>query len=240
MARDHARIRLDIWTDDDWRDLSAGAQWLYMRLLSHGGLSFAGVVEWRPGRLAAGAADLRAADVEMYACELLAGRFVLIDAGTEECLIRSFVKHDGLMRSPNMAAAFVKAHAAVESKAIRGVVVHELGRLYDAQADLRGFTRTDVRRVLDKAATTFDEAFETLRETLPETLRSTLPEPLPIAPPETVNPSESNPSRNPSVTPTPSPCSLSNSPPSVTAPPTRSGSATARAAIKSTRKAAQR
>jgi hypothetical protein len=234
MARDHARIRLDIWTDDDWRDLTSSAQWLYLFLLSSPSLSFAGVADWRPGRIAANATDLRRDDVEVFAAELIAGQFILVDADTEEVLIRSFVKHDGLMRSPNVAAAFVKAHAAIASPVLRAVVVDQLQRLYDAQADLRGFTRADVRKLLERRATTFEDGLETLRETLPGTLRRALPETPPGALWETLPAESSNPSGNPSANPSPTPNSLLPTPAphsSSVPPPVPQGAAAARAAL---------
>lgn len=139
MARTHARIRLDMWADDDYRELTSGAQWLYEFLLSAPATTFAGVHPWRPGTIAGHALDLSGADVEYFAGELEAGIFVVIDRDAEECLIRSFIRHDGLMASPNMAKALVKAHAQIGSVAVRGVIVHELKRLKRARPDLKGW-----------------------------------------------------------------------------------------------------
>lgn len=150
MARDHARIRLDMWTDDDFTDLTSPAQWLYLRLLSAGGLNYAGVTDWRPGRIAASSAELSANDVEMIAQELEAGDYVVIDRTSEECLVRSFVRHDGFMDKWNMAAAFATAWNAIASKAIRGAVVHELKRLHKENPEWGTWERDDVRLVLGK------------------------------------------------------------------------------------------
>lgn len=139
MPRTHARIRLDMWGDDDYRDLSHHAQWLYEFLLSSPSLAFTGVHPWRPGVIAGHAADLDAAAVETIAAELEDGLYVVIDRATEECLIRSFIKHDGLMQSPNMVKALGKAHAEIGSTALRGVVIHELKRLKRKYPDLRGW-----------------------------------------------------------------------------------------------------
>jgi hypothetical protein len=139
MARDHARVRLDIWSDDEFRDLTSGAQWLYLHLLSSPALTFVGVTDWKPGRIAGHTAELSAFDVNVYGTELVAGQFLIVDPDTEEVLIRSFVKHDGLMKSPNMAKALVKAHALIGSANLRAVIVHELKRLKRAQPDLRGW-----------------------------------------------------------------------------------------------------
>lgn len=152
MARDHARIRLDIWVDEDFTDLPSTSQWLYLRLLTHAGLSYCGVVEWRPKRLAQSAAELTGTDVEMFAAPLEERNFLVIDRETEECLVRSFVKHDGLLDKWNLAAAVARTFTAVASKPIRGAIAHELQRLREAHPDYRGWTRDDVKKVLRRVA----------------------------------------------------------------------------------------
>src|SRR5699024_3338647 len=51
MARDHGRILTAIWSDDDFRRLTVGAQHLYLMLVTDPGLSYAGVTDWRPNRI---------------------------------------------------------------------------------------------------------------------------------------------------------------------------------------------
>lgn len=157
MARDHARIRLNIWDDEDFTDLSSSAQWLYFRILSHQTLSYCGVADWRPGRYAASAGDLTASDVEAFAAELERGRFVVIDRETEEVLVRSFVKHDDLMDKWNMAAAVARTWSETSSKPIKGVIVHELHRLMGSGAAGK-WDREDVTKVLKRRRLTPTEA----------------------------------------------------------------------------------
>ena len=164
MARDHARIRLDIWADEDYVALTSTSQWLYQRLLTHGALSYCGVTEWRPGRLAKSAADLTKSDVEAFAVLLEERHFLLIDRSTEEALIRSFVKHDGLMDKWNMAAAVARTFTAVASPTLRGVIVHELTNLRKKFPDYRGWDRPDVRKILDRPAVSPAEALASLPE----------------------------------------------------------------------------
>ena len=160
MARDHARIRLDIWADDDFGSLTSSAQWLYLHLLSSPTLSFAGVADWRPARIAGRTAELTAADVEFFATELERDHYVLIDRRTEEALIRSWVKHDGLMKSPNMAKALVKAYGATASQTLRAVIVGQLHRLHEAKPELKGWT--NAATLLGRDALTPAEALEEL------------------------------------------------------------------------------
>jgi len=160
MARDHARIRVDIWADEDWRDLPSIAQWLYLQLLSSPALSFCGVTDWRPARIAALAAELKAEDVEYAANWLEEGHFIVVDRNTEEALIRSWVRHDGLVASPNMTKAMAKAHAAIGSGILRAVVVDQLERLKIKQPQLSGWK--NLGDVLRKRSLTVEEALRML------------------------------------------------------------------------------
>jgi hypothetical protein len=53
VAREKTAINVDIWGDADFRNLTAQAQSLYFKLMSHPKLDYCGVVEFHPGRLAA-------------------------------------------------------------------------------------------------------------------------------------------------------------------------------------------
>lgn len=139
MARDHARINLGIWGDDDWRDLTPAAQHLYLLILTHPELTFAGVADWRPGRLRALASGWDRSEFDRAAHELATGLYIIVDEDTEEVMIRSFVKHDGLMKQRNMAVAMAKAYAAIASQELRGVFIHELRRLREADPELKGW-----------------------------------------------------------------------------------------------------
>ena len=139
MARDHARIELNIWTDDDWLDLTPGAQHLYLVLLTHPDLSYAGVADWRPNRLRVMASRWDADDVKRAAEELARNLYIVVDEDTEEVLVRSFVRNDGLMKQPNLAKAMVKAARSIASRNIRAVLVHELLRLHEDHPDLKGW-----------------------------------------------------------------------------------------------------
>lgn len=140
MAREYAQIRLDMGTDDDFRRLSPAAQHLYFQLLISPTLSYCGVADWRPGRIAALAGGWSAKAVRIAADELAQGLFVVIDDDSEEILVRSFIKHDGLLRNPKTSVSMVNAFGAVASPRIRGVIVHELKKIRQARPDLAAWT----------------------------------------------------------------------------------------------------
>lgn len=139
MAREYARMRVDVWIDDDFRALSPAAQHLYFVLLTSPALSYCGVTDWRPGRIAALAHGWDTEQILMAAKELTERLYIVPDDVTEEVLIRSFIRHDGLMKESRVAVSMVKAFAAVASNTIRGVIVHELRRLRDEDGSLNGW-----------------------------------------------------------------------------------------------------
>ena len=129
MARDRANLRIDLWADEDWRKLSMGAQHLYTLILSHSTLSYAGVADWRPGRLAALTAGRAPDDIRRDAQELSEAAFIYADEMTEEVLVRSFLRHDGVIKHPRLHVSMAKDYAGISSDAIRAFVAFELQKL---------------------------------------------------------------------------------------------------------------
>lgn len=148
MARDRANINTNIWVDNDWRGLDDDEQRLYMLLMTHPTLSYAGVADWRPGRLAAMSRSGSRERVELAAKGLQSQRFVFIDDDTEEILIRSFLRHDGLLKQPKLAVSMANAFGSIASNEVRMVVVHELKRLHDEHPDWKAFGVPQVEGLL--------------------------------------------------------------------------------------------
>ncbi len=178
MARDRASIRVDMWGDGDYRRLSVYAQWLYMALLSHPTLSYAGVADWRPGRIAAFSEGAESSDVVDAANELMRGRFILTDDDTEEVLIRSFIKHDGLLKQPKLTVSMCNAFAAVASVRLREVIAFELQKLHGREPELKAWSVPQMQTVLWADAAPIEQH-------LPIGLGEGLPLALPIGLPKT-------------------------------------------------------
>ena len=136
VKQSYARVMRSIWSDPDFRGLSPVAQWVYFAVLTSPGTTLAGVADWRPSRLAAYAVGLPCDAVEMAGEELSEARFFCIDADTEEALIRTFVRYDGMLKQPNMAIALAKEYPKIASEQLRGVLVWELKRLKRDEPDL--------------------------------------------------------------------------------------------------------
>lgn len=139
MSREYARLLPAIWSNPDFKTLTPMAQHLYLYLFSQPDVSYAGVTDWRPKRIARHAAGWNTDDVEAAGQELADALFIIIDDDTEEALIRTFHRNDGCLRIPNMAAAVTKAYLSVASDQIKGVIIHELRRLHTDQPGLAGW-----------------------------------------------------------------------------------------------------
>ena len=151
MARDHARLYCAIWGNADFVALPAGPQRLYMLALSQPGLSYAGVVPYTPNRWARLAANTSPAQVRRDVRLLVEARFVVVDESTEEMLIRTYVHHDGVLRSPNVTIAMTKAAHQIVSPVVRKAFMRELVRLSRVDAGHAAWNAEPVRALLEEA-----------------------------------------------------------------------------------------
>jgi hypothetical protein len=98
MARSHARIVTSIWADRHFKTLSSDAQRLYFLLLSQPDLNHAGALSLTVRRWAGLSADREEALVRSSLSELEALRYIVVDYDTEEVVIRTFVRNDGVWK----------------------------------------------------------------------------------------------------------------------------------------------
>lgn len=123
MARAEARVFSAIWHDDTFKALNVGEQWLYFTLLSQGDLSPCGVLPDMPSRWAKLAAGTTSKLVAKWRDGLVAERFVVMDQTTDELLIRTLVRHDGGLKSPNLVVAVARSYGAVHSEVLREFII---------------------------------------------------------------------------------------------------------------------
>lgn len=150
MAREYAKIRTDIWGDEDWRKVSGPEKLLYFTLLSHATLSYAGVADWRPNRLAPLVDESWTVDaLRNVAASLEARHLIVTDDATEEVLVRSFIRHDGLMKQPRLAVSMSAAFTAVASVKLKQVIAFEVQKLRGEQPELACWGDARVATVLE-------------------------------------------------------------------------------------------
>ncbi|TWP47409.1 hypothetical protein FKR81_32360 [Lentzea tibetensis] len=129
MARDHARFYLSIWSDEDFIALSALAKIVYVQLCTQQKLTYAGVLDVSVKRWTRAHPDQNIDAVRAALAELDAARFVVIDHDTEELLVRSFIRRDGLYKQPNVLRAALRCAFELESPLLRKALAVELRRL---------------------------------------------------------------------------------------------------------------
>lgn len=120
-----------LWREDvDWRGLPLGAQHTYLMLLSQSDLGLAGRISLAPGRWARYTAGRTSADVRADLAILASGRrpLVAVDDETEEVLVRSKIRNDGVWKSPNLMKSALTNCQAIESPGLRRVLLDELLR----------------------------------------------------------------------------------------------------------------
>lgn len=148
MAKKFAQIRPEMWLDDEWRACTPAAQHLYFLLLTDPERSYCGVVDWKPMRIIQRAAEWTVLELMRAAVELSYKHFLVFDQDTEEVLVRSFMRHDGLLSQPRMAVSVANAFGVIGSNKLRAVVVYELLRLKKENPDLPAWEKPQMKTVL--------------------------------------------------------------------------------------------
>jgi hypothetical protein len=125
MPRTEARIKTSIWTDEDWLKLSSSAKYLYLAILSQATLNLCGCIAQTKSSWSF-ATKMTLKMVNKSLLELKREKFIIVDERTEELLVRSFIKNDGVLTKPNVIVAMAKDYLTIRSKAIRQAVIDEI------------------------------------------------------------------------------------------------------------------
>lgn len=148
MAREKASINLEVWADTSFRALTAPAQGLYFKLMSHPKLDYCGVTEFHPGRLAALSNEQTVDEVMIAASELSETHWIVVDQETDEVMVRGYLRHDGVLRQPRLAVSCALAYSAVASNKIRAVIVHEIQRFKRENPELPAWDKPQMKTLL--------------------------------------------------------------------------------------------
>lgn len=153
MAREFGRIRVSLADDEDFEELSIEAQWLFCRIaIPEPSVNHCGVFDWRPGRLLSKARGITADGLARAAGECEAGRFLLFDLGTEEALMRSYLRTEELLRNPKYGAAVVNSYRSIASKILKAAVADEVRRIKVEHPEYSSWRQPDLAEQLDRIA----------------------------------------------------------------------------------------
>jgi hypothetical protein len=138
MARSHGRLLARIWADSEFLSLSCAAQRAYMLLLSQANLTHAGTIPLTVRRWASKANDTSEQDMIQSLRELEAKRFIAVDGITEELLVRTLIRNDGVFKQPKVFKSAKNDAETISSRKLRRVLVKELKGLPIDNAEVKG------------------------------------------------------------------------------------------------------
>ncbi|HAT1133959.1 hypothetical protein ACL1IT_01170 [Corynebacterium striatum] len=147
-VRNTTQIKPQIWAEPGYRELTSLAQWLYFTIHSHPQITWAGTLDWHPGRLAAMATDTTADDIRHAAKELTTHNWVTLDEETDEIYLNGYQTGDSHMRIPNLARAVAVAYADIHSRTIREQIRQELHQLHQAEPYSSGLGLQEIQDIL--------------------------------------------------------------------------------------------
>jgi hypothetical protein len=129
MARGHGRILTSVWEDGDFLTLTQEQQRLYLFLISQPNLNHAGLLPLTLRRWSRKAAGLTLDELDKHLAALDDARFIVVDDDTEELLVRSFVRNDGVWKQPKVMGAMVSGAMEISSRRLRRALLGEVGRI---------------------------------------------------------------------------------------------------------------
>ena len=138
-SRQYAKRRVSTWIDKDFRALTLEQQGLYDALCAYPALSRCGVIPWIPNRLTICSDGLTVRKLTQLVKSLTETEFLRVDWDMAEVLIRSHIRHDDGLKTPNIARSIARAYSQIVSPYIQASVVTELARMYYEAPDLAGW-----------------------------------------------------------------------------------------------------
>lgn len=125
----YGRVMSSIWTDPDFIALKPQVQQVYLLLLSSSSRDHAGVLPLTLRRWAKCSAGATTASIEAALNALADANFVVVDWDTEEVLVRTYIRNDGVWKQPQVMRAALRSAADVQSYRLRNAVAAELNSL---------------------------------------------------------------------------------------------------------------
>lgn len=139
MARKYGRLHIAVWSDEDYQALDPYHQGIFTGLIAYPDVTWCGVIDYMPKRLIKISDHLNPDLLDKAVRFLADSYFLVIDDETEEILIRTFIRWDGVMHQKNVGKAMVNAIKKVKSPTIKDRIYTELILLRRSEPDLKGW-----------------------------------------------------------------------------------------------------
>lgn len=155
MAREYALVGTGIWSEPSILALTPLEQHAYLLVHTQPQLSRCGVAPYTLRRWAGLSRTYNATKLRAALRGLEHGRHLVIDEDTEEVLVRTYVRHDGLLKQPQVVGAMVRDYRTIRSSSIRTAFLAELRRIWHLTLDEKergglslafGVTETDKQK----------------------------------------------------------------------------------------------
>jgi hypothetical protein len=132
MPRDRrANIGTGLWFESTVRSLTRRQQQAYFLAYTQPDVSRCGVVPYRLRSWAGLSLDGTESEIHEDFLGLHATRHVVLDVVDEQLLIRTYVKHDGLLSQPLVVASMIRDYHRISSPLIRVAFLAEIRRLWE-------------------------------------------------------------------------------------------------------------
>lgn len=134
MARTEARIKTEIWRDEQFLALEPMPKLVYFTIISQPKLNNCGVIGYTPGAWANHIGITKSAvhkAVQVLADPVM-NEFVVLSEGTEELWVRTLAKHDQVIDKPYMICSMSKEFGTIQSDTIRDRFLDSLGTRFVA------------------------------------------------------------------------------------------------------------
>ena len=125
MANTHFIFKTATWSTD-FPALTVEAQHLYQLLGSQPDITLCGVLSIAVRRWAALSANGSPARTRKALSELVEKRYVVVDETTDELVLRTYVKHAGGLKIPNVVIGLTRDYTKIASASLRRVVLEQV------------------------------------------------------------------------------------------------------------------
>jgi hypothetical protein len=129
--REFARTTTDMPEEPSIKALDVGPQWLYDRMRYRPEISRCGAIPWCPAVFTELAPDATEVKIRRWARRLSSSGHVVVDESYAECLVRTYVRWDGLLAQPNVVPHLVYDYGLIASTKVRVGFLREFRRLWD-------------------------------------------------------------------------------------------------------------
>jgi hypothetical protein len=129
MARSYAQMSTSMWRNGDFLGLPSALQRVYMLLSTQSDVSAVGVLHLSVTRWAGRAPDTTVDDINRALDGLAERRFIVLDRGSEEVLLRAFLRWDNGYKNPKRLPAIRDAANEIESRTIVRALAVEFERV---------------------------------------------------------------------------------------------------------------